>query len=59
MRKGRVITNKAYQAADTSKMNPFSDFIKPVLLAFPEIVGPIYGEINELFGTDHQPPFNE
>ena len=40
-------------------MIPFSDFIKSGARGSPEIVGPIYAEINELFGTNHEPPFKE
>ena len=28
-------------------------------LAFPETVGPLYDEINEIYGTDHEPIFKE
>jgi ribonuclease Z len=42
---------------DTSKSIPFSDFTKSGALAFPEVVGPIYDEINEIYGTDYEPVF--
>ena len=29
------------------------------LFGFPEIVGPIYDEINKMYGTDNQPPFKQ
>jgi ribonuclease Z len=44
---------------DTSKAIPFSDFTKSGALGFPEIVGPIYDEINEKYGTDYEPLFKE
>ncbi len=50
---------KAKLPPDTSKMIPFSDFIKSGALGFLEIVGPIYSEINELYGTDYEPVVKE
>ena len=44
---------------DTSKAIPFSDFTRSGALGFPEIVGPIYDEINEKYGTDYEPLFKE
>ena len=44
---------------DTSKAIPFSKFTISGVLAFPEVVGPIYDEINDLYGTDHEPVFKE
>jgi len=44
---------------DLSQMIPMSDFISSGHLVFPEIVGPIYDEINEMYGTDHQLPGGE
>ena len=35
--------------------SPFSDFIKSGALAYPEVVGPIYEEVNEIYGTDYKP----
>jgi len=35
----------------------FSPFIISGVLAFPEIVGPIYDEVNKKYGTDHEPLF--
>ncbi|MFW2389501.1 MAG: guanitoxin biosynthesis MBL fold metallo-hydrolase GntH [Polyangiales bacterium] len=43
---------KEKQAADTSKMVPLSDFVRGGAEAFPDVVGPIYEEINERFGSD-------
>jgi hypothetical protein len=42
---------------DISKSIPFSDFTKSGALGFPEVVGPIYDEINELYDTDYEPTF--
>ena len=36
---------------------PFSDFTKSGVLPLPEVVQPIYDEINELYGTDYEPMF--
>ena len=41
----------------TSKVIPFSDFTKSGALAFPEVVQPIYDEINEIYDTDYEPMF--
>jgi ribonuclease Z len=42
---------------DTSKVIPFSDFTKSGVLPYPEVVQPIYDEINELYDTDYEPFF--
>ncbi len=42
-------------APDTSKMIPFSDFTKSGALPMPEVVGPIFDEINEKYGTEIEP----
>ena len=42
-------------APDTSKLIPFSDFTKSGALPFPEVVGPIFDEINEKYGTEIEP----
>ena len=34
----------------------FSDFTLSGVVAFPEVVGPLYEEINEIYGTDYEPP---
>ena len=44
---------------DTSKAIPFSDFTKSGALAFPEVVQPLFDEINEQYGTDIKPVFTE
>lgn len=36
-----------------------SEFVATGQLPFPEVVGPIYDNINELYGTDYRPPFEE
>lgn len=38
---------------------PFSKFVTSGAPAFPEVVGPIYDEVNEKYGTDLQPFFKE
>ena len=40
---------------DTSKMIPFSDFTRSGALALPEVVGPIFDEVNEKYGTKVEP----
>ena len=42
---------------DFTKSIPISDFTKSGALAFPEVMGPIYSEVNEIYGTDYQPGF--
>jgi ribonuclease Z len=44
---------------DTSKAVPFSKFTLSGVLPFPEVVGPLFDEINEMYGTDVQPLFKE
>jgi ribonuclease Z len=44
---------------DTSKAIPFSDFTKSGVMAFPEVVQPLFDEINEMYGTDIKPVFTE
>ena len=38
---------------------PFSEFTLSGVLAFPEVVLPIYEEINEIYGTDYAPGLTE
>jgi len=40
---------------DFTDVVPFSDFTLSGVLAWPEIVQPIYDEVNEIYGTDYQP----
>ncbi len=40
---------------DTSKMIPMSDFTRSGALPMSEVVGPIYDEVNEKFGTEVEP----
>ena len=47
---------KKKEPADTSRLIPFSDLMQSGKLPFPEVVEPIYDEINELYGTDLKPP---
>ena len=42
---------------DTSKAIPFSDFTRSGALGLPEVVGPIFDEINEKYGTNAKPIF--
>jgi ribonuclease Z len=42
---------------DTSKAISFSDFTKSGVIPYPEVVQPIYDEINELYDTDYEPIF--
>ena len=42
---------------DTSRAIPFSDFTKSGVVPLPEVVQPIYDEVNELYGTDYEPVF--
>ena len=41
---------------DVSKMVPMSDFVRSGEQPMPEVVGPIYAEINKLYGTDIKVP---
>jgi ribonuclease Z len=50
---------KKKMAPDTGSAIGFSEFTVSGALGFPEIVGPIYDEVNELYGTDHEPLFKE
>ena len=50
---------KSKIAPDLSKITPFSDFIKEGNLPFPEVVQPIYDDINEKYGTDLKMPGEE
>jgi len=42
-------------APDFRNAITFSDFILSGREAFPETVGPIYDEVNEIYGTDFKP----
>jgi len=42
---------------DTSKAIPISDFIRSGAMGLPEVVGPIFDEINEKYGTNVKPVF--
>jgi ribonuclease Z len=42
---------------DTASAIAFSDFSKSGILPFPEVVQPIFDEINEKYGTDIEPIF--
>ena len=42
---------------DTSKSVPMSDFLKSGLKAYPDVLNPIWDEVNEKYGTDLKPKF--
>jgi ribonuclease Z len=42
---------------ETSKVLSISDFTRSGALGLPEVVGPIFDEINEKYGTDAKPLF--
>ncbi len=42
---------------DTSKAIAFSDFTRSGAMGLPEVVGPIFDEINEKYGTNVEPVF--
>jgi ribonuclease Z len=46
-------------APDPGTAVAFSEFTISGALGFPEVVGPIYDEVNELYGTDYEPVFKE
>jgi len=50
---------KAKIAPDTGGAIAFSQFTISGALGFPEVVGPIYDEVNEIYGTDYEPIFKE
>jgi len=46
---------KEKRAPDFRASIPISDFTLSGVVPFPEVVGPIYEEINQLYGTDFKP----
>ncbi len=42
---------------DFTKSIPISDFTRSGALPMPDVVGPLYAEINKLYGTDYKPGF--
>jgi len=50
---------KPKNAPDVSKMIPMTEFILSGHLAFPEVVQPIYDDINKRYGTDYKLPVKE
>lgn len=46
-------------APDFTKAIPMSEFTLSGRKAFPDVVGPLYEEINEIYGTDFKPGINE
>jgi hypothetical protein len=47
---------KTKVAPDESQIIPISDMIMSGGLAFPEVVQPIYDDINKKYGTDNKLP---
>ena len=47
---------KSKNAPDISKLVPMSEYIATGRLGFPEVVQPIYDDINEQHGTNHKIP---
>jgi len=62
-RSGRGITHefcgrpKKKNPPDFTKSIPISDFTKSGALGWPDVVLPLYEEINKLYGTDYKPGF--
>ncbi len=48
---------KKKNAPDTSKSIAFSKFTISGVIAMPEVMGPIFDEINEKYGTNIEPIF--
>ena len=49
---------QARQIADDHKQK-MTDFTTSGAVPFPEVVQPIWDEINETYGTDYELPFDE
>jgi len=54
---GRASRSRRKNPPDTSKAIPFSDFTRSGALGLPEVVGPIFDEINQKYGTNVEPIF--
>jgi ribonuclease Z len=48
---------KEKKAPDFTQAIPISDFTKSGVEALPDVVGPIYDEINKIYGTNFEPGF--
>ncbi len=48
---------KKKRAPDLSKAIPISEFTRSGAVTFPEVVGPIWDEINKKYGTNYKPTF--
>ncbi len=48
---------KKKRAPDISKVIPISEFTRSGAQTFPEVVGPIWDEINKKYGTNYKPTF--
>ena len=46
---------KKKNAPDPTKLIPFSNFIRSGVLPMTEVVGPIFDEVNEEYGTNVEP----
>lgn len=46
-------------APDFTKSIPMSEFTLSAREAFPEVVAPIYDEVNRIYGTDYKPSIKE
>ena len=52
-----VVRRATKNPPDFSKSIPISDFTKSGALPMPDVVGPLYEEINKLYGTNYEPGF--
>ncbi len=48
---------KKKRAPDIAKVIPISEFTRSGAVTFPEVVGPIWDEINKKYGTNYKPTF--
>jgi ribonuclease Z len=48
---------KEKKAPDFTQAIPISDFTKSGVVALPDVVGPIYDEVNKIYGTNYEPGF--
>jgi ribonuclease Z len=48
---------KKKNAPDTSEAIAFSEFVRSGAMGMPEVVGPIFDEINEMYGIEAEPVF--
>ncbi len=50
---------KKKNAPDFTKSIPISDFTKSGAVGMPQVVDPIYDEVNKIYGTDYKPFFKK